>query len=114
MTAGSIYERVPLGQVKVDLSKYVRLEKNPTLQTPVVLIDEGHKYRLISGYERFKMAKLKYESYVPAIIVGPEYIVDRAMVIKAYKKTANPLDVMLFAKNLFHALDDEAERLLAS
>lgn len=109
-----IYERVPLGQVKVDLSKYVRLEKNPTLQTPVVLVDEGHNYRLISGYERFKMAKIKHESYVPAIIVGREYTVDRAMVIAAYKKTANPLDVVVFAKNLFEALDDEAEKMLAS
>lgn len=109
-----IYDRVPLGQVKVDLSKYVRLEKMPTMQTPVVLVDEGRSYRLISGYERFKMAKIKSESYVPAIIIGQEYTVDRNMVIAAYKKTANPLDVVTFAKYLFDALDDEAEKVLAS
>lgn len=59
------------------------------------------------------MAKLKHESYVPAIIIGPEYAVDRAMVIAAYKKTANPLDVVTFAKHLLDALDDEAEKMLA-
>lgn len=109
-----IYDRVPLGQIKVDIAKYVRLEKKPSMQTPVVLVDEGRAYRLISGYERFKMAKLQHESYVPAIIVGTEYTVDRTMVIAAYRKTSNPLDVVTFAKHLFDTLDDEAEKLLAS
>lgn len=60
------------------------------------------------------MAKLKHESYVQAIIISQEYTVDRAMVITAYKNTANQLDVLSFAKNLFDALDGEAEKLLAS
>lgn len=108
-----IYDRIMIDHVKVDLQRYVRREKNPSMRGPIVVQEIGHKYVLLSGYERFRLAKEKHEQLVPAIVLSNQYMIDKTTLAKAYRMTANPLDPELFASNLLAVLDDEAVKLLA-
>ncbi len=108
-----IYERISLDQIKVDLKKYIRREKVPNMQAPIVVQELGHTYVLISGYERYRLAKQKQEQLVPAIVLSNHYVIDTNTLAKAYRKTAIPLDPEVFAQNLLDVLDEEALRLIA-
>ena len=108
-----VYERINLSKVKVDLKKYVRRETKATMKGPIVVQERGNHYVLLVGYERFRLAMESHEAMVPAIVINEQYVVTRETLIKAYKKTANPLDPEVFAQKLLDVLDDEAVALLA-
>jgi dGTP triphosphohydrolase len=106
------FERIQLKQIKVDLTKYVRREKQANMKHAVVVQEIGQHYKLISGYERFRLAKEKSETFVPAIIVPEQYVIGKTSLAKAYRETAIPLDTEVFAHHLFDVLEEEAEALL--
>lgn len=108
-----MFDRIGVDQIKVDLKKYVRLEKKPTMKTPIVVVKEGHDYRLIVGYERYKLAMKVKEHFIPAIVTDKAEGISREAIIEAYKKTPHQLDPEVFANNLYEVLDDLAELSLA-
>ncbi|RLL18976.1 DEAD/DEAH box helicase family protein [Acinetobacter chengduensis] len=108
-----VFERVPVKQIKVDLTKYIHREMKATLKTPIVVQERGNAYVLLSGYERFRLAKEKDETFIPSVIIPEQYVIGKTTLAKAYKLTPIPLDPEVFAQHLFSVLDDEAVRLLA-
>lgn len=108
-----IFERISIDQIKVDLKKYIRREKTPDMQAPIVVQELGHTFVLISGYERYRLAKQKQEQLVPAIVLSNQNVIDTSTLAKAYRKTAIPLDPEVFAQNLLDVLDEEALRLIS-
>lgn len=108
-----IYDRILIDHVKVDLQRYVRREKQPSMRGPIVVQEIGQHFILLSGYERFRLAKERHEQLVPAIVLSNQYMIDKNSLAKAYRMTAIPLDPELFAHNLLAVLDDEAVKLLA-
>lgn len=107
-----IYDRINLSLVKVDLKKYVRQETKATMKGPIVVQERGTGYVLLTGYERFRLAKETQEHLVPAIVIDEQYIVTREIMAKAYLKTAHPLDPETYAQRLLDVLEDEAMALL--
>lgn len=108
-----VYERINVSRVQVDLKKYVRHEVKAKMKGPIVVHERGNKYVLLAGYERFRLAMESHEAMVPAIVINEQFIVTRNTLIKAYKKTANPLDPEVFAQRLFDVLDEEAIELIS-
>lgn len=108
-----IFERIQLKHIKVDLTKYIRREKPATMKQPVVVQERGNSFILLSGYERFRLAKEKDETFIPAIVVPEQYVIGRNTLASAYRQTAIPLNPEDFAQNLFAVLDEESIALLA-
>lgn len=106
-----VYTTIAIDQVKVDLRKYTALEKQPESQHPIVIQEVDNGFLLISGYERFRLAKQQQEQQVPAIILSSQHLIDNETLAKAYQKTIIPVEPVIFAKNLFDLSKSESTRL---
>ncbi len=103
-----VYERVNVSSIKVDLKRYVRLEAKATMKGPIVVQERGNAFTLLSGYERYKLAKESHEGMIPAIVIDEQYPVTRELMAKAYRKTPHPLQPEVFAQRLYDELEDAA------
>lgn len=106
------FDHIPLNQVKIDLLRYVRREMMANEKMPIIVHDDGKHYKLLIGYERYKLAKKKNESLVPAIVIGKEYRVTAETLKKAYQKYTGEINPKDFGHTIFSVLDSEAIDLL--
>ncbi|MGA8882800.1 MAG: hypothetical protein WB445_04165 [Acinetobacter sp.] len=106
--ADGSYEHIPLKQIVTDKALKVD-ESKINKEDPVLVIEKGHKYYLVVGLERLKLAAQRHESLVPAIIFDDRDVKSK-IIQNALKKAGSTVDTVALAALIV----DEMEKSLIS
>jgi hypothetical protein len=106
--ADGSYEHIPLKQIVADKALKVD-ESKINKEDPVLVIEKGHKYYLVVGLERLKLADQRHESLVPAIIFDDRDVKSK-IIQNALRKAGSKVDTVALAALIV----DEMEKSLIS
>ncbi|QXW24557.1 hypothetical protein KXJ74_09040 [Acinetobacter johnsonii] len=106
--ADGSYEHIPLKQIVTDKALKVD-ESKINKEDPVLVIEKGHKYYLVVGLERLKLADQRHESLVPAIIFDDRDVKSK-IIQNALRKAGSTVDTVALAALIV----DEMEKSLIS
>lgn len=106
--ADGSYEHIPLKQIVTDKALKVD-ESKINKEDPVLVIEKGHKYYLVVGLERLKLAAQRHESLVPAIIFDDRDVKSK-IIQNALRKAGSTVDTVALAALIV----DEMEKSLIS
>lgn len=106
--ADGSYEHIPLKQIVTDKALKVD-ESKINKEDPVLVIEKGHKYYLVVGLERLKLAAQRHESLVPAIIFDDRDVKSK-IIQNALRKASSTVDTVALAALIV----DEMEKSLIS
>ncbi|MEN3978278.1 hypothetical protein [Acinetobacter sp. CWB-B33] len=106
--ADGSYEHIPLKQIVTDKALKVD-ESKINKEDPVLVIEKGHKYYLVVGLERLKLAAQRNESLVPAIIFDDRDVKSK-IIQNALRKAGRTVDTVALAALIV----DEMEKSLIS
>ncbi|CAM4282951.1 LPD3 domain-containing protein [Acinetobacter pragensis] len=106
--ADGSYEHIPLKQIVTDKALKVD-ESKINKEDPVLVIEKGHKYYLVVGLERLKLAAQRHESLVPAIIFDDRDVKSK-IIQNALRKAGSTVDTVALAALIV----DEMEKILIS
>ncbi|AYA04700.1 hypothetical protein BEN74_01610 [Acinetobacter sp. WCHAc010034] len=101
--ADGSYEHIPLKQIVTDKALKVD-ESKINKEDPVLVIEKGHKYYLVVGQERLKLAAQRNESLVPAVIFDDKDVKSK-IIQNALRKAGSTVDTVALAALIVNEME---------